>query len=466
MISKRAAIIVAVSLLFVSLLMIPVLDKVSREKSDADYLLMFQEVVTLVKKNYVDQVDDKKLMTGAVNGMLAALDPHSAYLPATDYAEMKVHMAGSFGGLGIELGSRDGKLMVNAPIEDTPAFRAGILAGDHIWKIDGKPTRGVSMNDCVSRMRGTPGTGVTLGILREGAPAPLTFRLVRAVIKTKSLKAKMLEPGYAYVKIAEFQERTGEDFERALKTLTADNGAPLSGLILDLRYNPGGLVDQAYRVADRFIGEGLSNGLIVTTKGRDPSSERNMTAIIGDKEPAYPIVVLINGGSASASEIVAGALQDHKRAVIMGTQSFGKGSVQSVMTLPNGDGLKLTTARYYTPSGRSIQAKGITPDIVVEFARKPATPAKEKMPEIREQDLDGHMEGEEASDEKEHPGGLPPMHPVVPKNPKEGEPKNSRDSKELKGAKGEQDMLQQDNQLARALDLLKGVKILKAGGLR
>jgi len=470
MISKRVAIALAVSLAFIFLLMVPVLDKVAGKKSDADYLLMFQEVVSHVKKSYVDKVDDKKLMTGAINGMLAALDPHSTYLPATDYAEMKVHMSGSFGGLGIELGTKEGKLMVNAPIEDTPAFRAGILAGDYIWKIDGKLTRGVSMNDCVSRMRGTPGTAVTLGILRDGAPAPLSFRLVRAIIKTKSLKAKMLEPGYAYVKIAEFQERTGEDFERALKTLAADNGAPLSGLILDLRYNPGGLVDQAYRVADRFIGEGLSDGLIVSTRGREPSSQRSMTAMIGEKEPRYPIVVLINGGSASASEIVAGALQDHKRAVIMGTQSFGKGSVQSVMTLPNGDGLKLTTARYYTPSGRSIQAKGITPDIVVEFARKPAEPAKEKMPDIREQDLDGHMEGEspEAEPKKEQKQ-MPAGHPVLPKDPEGGEMKE-KDQKETqkdpKGKESEQDILQRDNQLARALDLLKGVNLIKAGGQR
>ncbi|HBG07729.1 MAG: peptidase S41 [Geobacteraceae bacterium GWC2_58_44] len=478
---KRIAIAAAVSLAIIFLLLVPILDKVGRAaRSDAEYLRMFQEVVGIIKKSHVDQVDDKKLMTGAINGMLAALDPHSTYLPATDYAEMKVHMAGAFGGLGIELGSREGKLMVNAPIEDTPAFRAGILAGDHIWRIDGKPTRGVSMNDCVSRMRGTPGTSVTLGILREGAAAPLSFRLVRAVIKTKSLKARLLEPGYGYVKIAEFQERTGEDFERALKTLAADNGAPLSGLILDLRYNPGGLVDQAFRVADRFIGEGLSNGLIVTTKGRDPSSERSMTAIIGQKEPRYPMVVLINGGSASASEIVAGALQDHKRAVIMGTQSFGKGSVQSVMNLANGDGLKLTTARYYTPSGRSIQAKGITPDIEVEFVKKPAATAKEKMPEIREQDLDGHMEGEPAptvppkyhQDDMNQMPPLKPNHLKAPGNHKDaGDPKESgdgrdpKDPKESKEAK-EQEMLQRDNQLARALDLLKGVNLLSAGGKR
>jgi len=441
----RFALLAVVSLALAVVLAGPLLNKLDQAKrSDAEYLRMFREVVALTKQSYVDKVDDQKLMIGAINGMLAALDPHSSYLPKTDFTEMQVHMAGAFGGVGISLDTQEGKLMVNAPIEDTPAFRAGILAGDHIWTIDGKPTRGLSVNACVSKMRGTPGTPVTLGILRKGAAAPLSFRLIRATIKTKSLKGKLLEPCYAYIGIAEFQERTGEDFERALQTLAADNGAPLSGLVLDLRYNPGGLVDQACRVADRFIGEGLTNGLIVTTKGRDPSSQRSLSALIGQKEPNYPIVVLINGGSASASEIVAGALQDHKRAVIMGTQSFGKGSVQSVMTLNNGDGLKLTTARYYTPSGRSIQARGITPDIMVEFASKPATPDKDKLPEIREEDLTGHIPG---AAELTAPEPAP-------------EPKKTRTSQEAM----EQELLQKDNQLARALELLKGISLLKASG--
>ena len=450
---KVFAICAAISLLFAVLFLIPVFDEEERAKrSEAEYLEMFQGVVALIRESYVDPVDDKKLMNGALEGMLASLDPHSSYLPAADYSEMKVHMAGAFGGVGIQLDTQDQKLMVNAPIEDTPAFRAGIKAGDHIWKIDGKPTRGVSINDCVSRMRGVPGTAVTLGILREGEDAPLSFRLVRAIIKTRSLKGKLLEPGYAYVRIAEFQERTGEDFERALKTLVADNGAPLSGLILDLRFNPGGLVDQACRVVNCFIGEGLSDGLIVTTQGRAPSSKRSISAAIGDKQPRYPMVVLINGGSASASEIVAGALQDHKRAIVMGTQSFGKGSVQSVMTLENGDGLKLTTALYYTPSGRSIQARGITPDIVVDLARKPAVTTGEKMAQLRERDLEGHIEGEEGED-IDAPPPLPAPEP-------EAAPKGGKAAKDPK----EQDLLQDDNQLARALDMLKGINLIKAGG--
>jgi len=441
---KRIVVTSVFAISLIALFLVAALERIQRAgRSDAEYLRMFKEVVELVKTSYVDPVDQKKLMTGAINGMLAALDPHSNYMPKTAFTEMQVHMAGAFGGVGIALDTRDGKLLVNQPIEDTPAFRAGILAGDHIWKIDGRETRGLSITDCVGRMRGTPGTTVTLGILRAGAPAPLSFRLTRAIIKTKSLKARLLEQGYGYVAISEFQERTGEDFDRALKTLAADNGKPLSGLILDLRFNPGGLVDQAYRVADRFIGEGLGNGVIVTTKGRTPASEMTLTARVGEKEPHYPMVVLINGGSASASEIVAGALQDHKRAVIMGTQSFGKGSVQSIITLPNGDGLKLTTARYYTPSGRSIQAKGITPDVVVEFAKKKpaAAAAKKDDPDLREQDLDGHLEAGETAAPSPH---LKPARPGA-------------------ALVMEQDLLKNDNQLARALDLLKGVNLLAVG---
>jgi carboxyl-terminal processing protease len=442
---KGIAITVVIFLLLGLVVLIPNLDKAGKAaRTDAEYLQMFKDVVEIVRTSYVEKVDDKKLMTGAISGMLAALDPHSSYLPMTDYTEMKVHMAGEFGGVGIELDMRDGKLMVNAPIEDTPASRAGILSGDQICSIDGKETRGLSINDCVNRMRGKPGTAVKLGILREGTTAQLNVRLVRAIIKTKSLKGKLLEPGYGYLAIAEFQEHTGEDFLRALRTLAADNGAPLSGLILDLRFNPGGLVDQAFMVADRFIGEGLADGLIVTTKGREASSQRSLSAYIGAKEPPYPMVVLINGGSASASEIVAGALQDHKRAVIMGTQSFGKGSVQSIITLPNGDGLKLTTALYYTPSGRSIQAKGITPDIVVPFNRKPATSTKDKGAELREEDLEGHMMG------------------IPTKEPKAPTRKGAKTPAEPK----EKDLLQRDNQLSRALDLLKGINLLKASNLQ
>ena len=406
----------------------------ARQKSDEDYIRLFKEVITLVKKDYVEEVDSKKLMQSAVKGMLASLDPHSEYMAADSFKEMQVHMAGAFGGLGIEINIVDGRLTVVSPIEDTPAFKAGIKPGDHIWKIDDKFTKGMDISKAVGLMRGEKGTKVTLTILRSGSSTPLTFHLTRDIIKTKSLKARTLEPGYGYIGIAEFQARTGEDFAQALKRLRAENGGNLHGLVLDLRYNPGGLVDQAFSVADRFMGEGLSNGLIVYTEGREPSAKKSWTAFVGEKEPNYPIVVLINGGSASASEIVAGALQDHKRAIIMGTQSFGKGSVQTILPLRNGDGLKLTTAKYYTPNGRSIQAKGITPDIVVS-AMKPKTGEPEKDKDIREKDLENHFET---------PGTKPAKEPK-----KEAHPVVAPD-----GA------VKDDYQLSRALDLLKGIDMM------
>ncbi len=332
---------------------------------EQNQLKLLKDVITIVKTNYVEEVDTKKLLTGAVEGMLATLDPHSAFLTPEPYKEMRISMSGSFGGLGIEINIRDDKLIVVSPIEDTPAFRAGIKSNDHIWKIGDKLTKGMTITQAVNLMRGPKGTRVTLTILREGQKSPLVFHLTRDIINTKSLKARTLEPGYGYIRIVQFQERTGQDFLKTLQLLRQENGGTLKGLVLDLRNNPGGLVDSAAQVVDPFIGEGKSDGTIVSMRGRTPGSQRNYFARIGTKEPHYPIVVLINGASASASEIIAGALQDQKRAIIMGTQSYGKGSVQSVITLRDGYGLKLTTALYYTPSGRSIQAKGIRPDIIV-----------------------------------------------------------------------------------------------------
>src|SRR6266567_1313085 len=363
--------------------------------SDAEYLRIVPEMMELIKQKYVEKVEDKKLVEGAISGMLAALDPHSAYLPPDFFKEMNIEISGSFGGLGLEINISDGRLTVIAPIDDTPAYRAGIKAGDFIWKIDAKPTQDLNITEAVRRMRGPKGTRVTLTILRKNVSKPLVFNLVRDIIKTKSMKARALEPGYGYIRISHFQERTGEEFAAALGTLRKENGGTLRGLVIDLRNNPGGLLEPAVSVAGRFIDRKAENGLVVYTKGREASSRMTLTTGMDDKEPRYPVVVLINGGSASASEIVAGALQDHKRAVIMGTQSFGKGSVQTVFSLPGGAGLKLTTARYYTPKGRSIQAKGITPDIIVASGELPVTLKRKEM-DIREQDLENHFTPEEA----------------------------------------------------------------------
>jgi carboxyl-terminal processing protease len=397
--------------------------------TDEEYLRLVPEMMELIKQKYVDKVDDKKLVAGAISGMLAALDPHSAYLPPDFFKEMNIEISGSFGGLGMEVNISDGRLTVIAPIDDTPAYRAGIKAGDFIWKIDGKPTQDLNITEAVKRMRGPKRTRVTLTILRKNVSKPLLFNLVRDIIKTKSMKARALEPGYGYIRISHFQERTGEEFAAALRMLRKENGGTLRGLVIDLRNNPGGLLEPAVTVAGRFIDAKSEKGLIVYTEGREASARMTLTAAKDVKEPRYPIVVLINGGSASASEIVAGALQDHKRAVIMGTQSFGKGSVQTVFSLPGGAGLKLTTARYYTPKGRSIQAKGITPDIIVESGELPVTP-KRKLMAIREQDLENHFSPEEAEPARKAapaPAGRP----------------------EGNGAR--------DNQLDRALDLLKGI---------
>src|ERR1039457_4942606 len=322
-------------------------------EDEQSYLRLFKEIKSVVMERYVEEVDSKKLVEGAVKGTITSLDPHSAYLPPEPYKEMKVEMSGSFGGLGIEINSRNGRLTVIAPIEDTPAFRAGIKSNDWITRIDGTSTRGMTISDAVKLMRGPKGTSVTLTITREGSPQPLTFPLVRDIIQTKSVKFNTLEPGYVYVRITHFQERTADDFVKALQTLRAQNDGTLKGMVLDLRNNPGGLLDQAYKVANRFIGEGFRDGLIVYTQGRGNAVKQELNATIGQKEPHYPLVVLINIASASASEIVAGALQDHHRAVIIGTPSFGKGSIQSILPLRDGAALKLTTARYFTPSGRS-----------------------------------------------------------------------------------------------------------------
>lgn len=394
---------------------------------------MLTDVLAIVKKNYVEEVDTKKLIYGAINGMLVSLDPHSSFMPPDMYKEMKIDTKGSFGGLGIEITVKDGFITVISPIEDTPAYKAGIKPGDQIIKIEDKFTKDMSIMDAVKRMRGPKGTKVTITVMREGFEKPKEVALVRDIVQIKSVKYKTLDAGYGYVRIAQFQEKTDEDLTKALRTLRQENNGNLKGLVLDLRNDPGGLLDQAVKVCDHFI----TDGLIVYTEGRDPESKMKFFAHKGgEKEVNYPIVVLINGGSASASEIIAGALQDHNRAVIMGTQSFGKGSVQTIIPLSEDSGLRLTTALYYTPKGRSIQAKGITPDITVEAMEMPMTEKKDGL-HLREKDLDNHFE-------------------VDTKEPRE-EKKKEKDKPQTFKL---DDQSKADYQLVRALDLLRGWDIL------
>ncbi len=360
-------------------------------------LRAFTEVFGKVKQDYVEPVEDKKLITEAINGMLTGLDPHSAYLDQEAFREMQVGTQGEFGGLGIEVGMEDGFVKVISPIDDTPASRAGVMAGDLIVKLDDNSVKGMSLNDAVKQMRGKPNTQIRLTIVRKGEPSPLEITLTRAVIKIQSVKATTLEPGYAYFRVTQFQEGTGELLARAIESHVK---GPMNGIILDLRNDPGGLLNSAVAVTAMFIDPGK---LVVYTDGRAEDSKmrlnaspehylrgRNREDFVRRLPPEIrklPMVVLVNGGSASASEIVAGALQDHNRAVIMGQQTFGKGSVQTILPLGNNTAIKLTTARYYTPNGRSIQAKGITPDIPLESAID-----KNASLRVREADLTKHLE--------------------------------------------------------------------------
>lgn len=373
-------------------------------------LRAFTEVFGRIKSDYVEPVEDKKLITEAINGMLTGLDPHSSYLDTDAFKELQIGTQGEFGGLGIEVSMEDGFVKVISPIEDTPAFRAGIKPGDLIIKLDDTAVKGLSLTDAIKRMRGKPNTSITLTVLRKGEPKPLVFTLVRAIIKIQSVKAKMIEPGYAYIRITQFQEQTGENLVKAIDKLFKESPIPMKGLVLDLRNDPGGLLNGAVAVSAAFL---PANSLVVYTDGRTEDAKMKLKAspefYLRDTKNDYlkrlptaiktvPMVTLVNGGSASASEIVAGALQDHKRSIVMGTQTFGKGSVQTILPLGNNTAIKLTTARYYTPNGQSIQAKGITPDIL-------DASAKEETERLREADLDRHLsngkDGKDGKAEKE-----------------------------------------------------------------
>ena len=404
------------------------IQKVSAEdKSVYEQLQVFSDVLDIVQENYVQEVEDEELIEGAISGMLRTLDPHSSYLNPDAYKELQVETKGSFGGIGIEITVRNGMLTVVSPLEGTPAYELGIEAGDQIIRVDGEATKDMTLMEAVKKMRGPKGTKVVLTIMREAFTKPQDFVITRATIAIKSVRTKILEPGYGYLRLSQFQSTTVKDLRQALSKLEKEN-KPMKGLILDLRNNPGGLLDQAVKVSDEFLNEGL----IVYTGGRLKSQDMRFEAHMNSRPHAYPIVILVNEGSASAAEIVAGALQDHKRAVVVGVKTFGKGSVQTVMPLRNGAALRLTTAIYYTPSGHSIQAKGIEPDIVVqrELPREQEGERK-RLRVIREEDLKNHMDGEE-------------------KKKSEEADKRAKIKEEL----------EKDNQLSRALDVLKSWEIL------
>jgi carboxyl-terminal processing protease len=389
-----------------------------------DELRSFADVFNHIRLSYVEEIDDKTLLENAIRGMLSGLDPHSTFLDAKSFDDLQVSTSGEFGGLGLEVGLENGFVKVISPIDGTPAEKAGIESGDLIIKLDGKPVKGMSLNDAVNLMRGKKGSDIELTIVRENVSQPFDLVLTRDIIKVVSVRNKTLEEGYGYIRIAQFQSKTGTEFRQALDQLQQKDGR-LKGLVLDLRNNPGGILQASVEVADALLAEGL----IVYTEGRISDSHSQFSASPDDLSNGSPVVVLINGGSASASEIVAGALQDHHRAVIMGTDSFGKGSVQTVVPLSEKHAIKLTTARYFTPNGRSIQAQGIVPDITVERAKIEVIKGRER---ITEADLQGHLSSTDGDE---------------------------NGSKE-RGKKTREELFNSDNQLYEALNLLKGLHIL------
>jgi len=400
-------------------------------------LEVFSNVLSIIQQNYVEEINVQEVIEGAIKGMLNSLDPHSSFMKPEDFKELQVETKGSFSGIGIEITIKDGILTVVSPIEGTPAFKKGIQAGDLIIKIENEPTKDMSLMEAVKKLRGVKGTEVTISIHREGWPELKEITMIRDVIPLHSVRAKTLEPGYGYIRITNFQTKTTADLKKALEELTS--AGDIKGLVLDLRNNPGGLLDQSVKVADQFIKEGV----IVSTKGRLKDQNMEFTAHSRGKVYTLPLVVLVNGGSASASEIVAGALQDHKRALILGTQTFGKGSVQTIIPMNDGAGLRLTTARYYTPNGTSIQAKGITPDILVPLqpARNDAT-EKSQPRFLREKDLRHHLKnGDEPMEENDADQKID---------------ENNADDEDLSEGK---EALEKDNQLQVALLILKGLNV-------
>lgn len=397
-------------------------------------LRTFSDVFGRIKNDYVTEVDDKELLEHAIRGMLSGLDPHSAYLDIDQFKELQVGTTGQFGGLGIEVGMENGFVKVIAPIDDTPAQRAGVEAGDLVIRLDDTPVKGMTLSDAVKIMRGKPGTDIVLTIVRNGLDKPLKITITRDIIRVRSVKSRMLEPGYGYLRISQFQSKTADNLMEAVSKLKKESDVPIQGMVLDLRNNPGGVLNGAVAVSDAF----LEKGLIVYTEGRIVDSKLRFNATPDDVLDGAPLVVLVNQGSASASEIVAGALQDHKRAIIMGTQTFGKGSVQTILPLTGGTALKLTTARYFTPLGRSIQAEGITPDIVLEAIK--VSQVESSFDPLKEADLSRHLangNGEKNSEQ-------------VDKDDSDNDKEQPDDS-----------LAQTDYPLYEALNLLKGLAILQ-----
>ena len=394
-------------------------------------LRTFTEVYSKIKSDYVEDVNDKELLEDAIAGMLVGLDPHSSYLDPQGFKEVRIGTEGQFGGLGIEVTMENGFVKVVSPIEDTPAARAGLKPGDLIVRLDDTAVKGLTLSKAVKLMRGKPGSVITLTVVREGEAKPLKLDITRAIIKIQSVKSRILEPGYGYLRITQFQANTAQNLKTALRKLEKENEGKFKGMILDLRNNPGGVLNAAVAVSDVF----LNDGLIVYTEGRVSDSKLKFSATSSEALKEAPLVVLVNGGSASASEIVAGALQDHGRAIIMGTKTFGKGSVQTIMPMSNGAALKLTTARYYTPSGKSIQATGIEPDIITEDVK--VTKSEQGENRLKEADLTGHLEGDD--EEK------------------------STDKKD-KDKTTEKKSIGDDFQLSEALTLLKGINIYTKKG--
>ena len=403
-----------------------------KEKNSADtyrLLNLFGDVFERVRSDYVEAPTDEELIEAAISGMLTSLDPHSSYMNLKNYKEMQVNTRGAFGGLGIQVSMDNGVVKVISPIDDTPAYRAGIEAGDYITHLDGEMVQGMTLQDAVEKMRGKVGLDIKLTIRRKGTPDPFDVTVTRAVIKITSIRSR-LEGKIGYVRITSFTEQSNSGLKKAVDKFDKELGDDLLGIVLDLRNNPGGLLDQAIAVSDSF----LERGEIVSTRSRNAEDTSRFSARPGDLARGKPLVVLINGGSASASEIVAGALQDHKRAVILGTQSFGKGSVQTIMPLPGHGAMRLTTSRYYTPSGRSIQGKGVTPDILVEPAKIETIGKKSQR---READLKGALKNDNVKETSEG--------------------KDTKDKKPTKDDKAEEAPV--DYQLTRALDLISGVSL-------